>query len=409
MLLENNNDWKRFLAVNSHKKFIKIFKDIFLGVYLLKIDGGNITNVCLYYIIHCIGNIFFFNILNKSKISLLQMLRIGMFFSLIECAILLLLGSNITTYIIPFAIFTSFVNALYYYPQPLITSKLTTKDNKGKYCSWDRIINDMIGVIIPAVFGFIISVKSYNYVFIFLIIVTFIAFIYSFKIKEQNITCNRINLRKLFKSLKEHNSTKVIKLMTIRSFFRGLSSFGVMNTLMTILIYLTVKTESSLGNITGVITIFGIIVLYLVNNKLSRDKQRKLYIPMAIIQMLITCLLTISIIKLDNNITILGLNLGLLIVILYNLINGIINPIFEVANETIYYENINKNIIDDELASSYTYYFEVAINIPRILGYIILYLTSLIGFNIINICILIFILSFMYIAFAVTLKKLNEL
>lgn len=406
---EKKNDWKKFLAVNSHKKFIKIFIDIFLGIYLLKIDGGNVTNVCLYYIMHCIGNIFFFNILNKvRKITLMQMLRIGMFFSLIECAILLVLGSNITKYIIPFAIFTSLVNALYYYPQPLITSKITTKDNKGKYCSWDRIINDAIGVVAPTIFGFIISVKSYNYVFIFLIVVTLIAFIYSFKMKEQDIRCSRINLKKLFKSLKEHNSTKVIKLMTIRSFFRGLSSFGVLTTLITILTYLTVKTESSLGNITGIITFIGIIVLYFVNNKLTRNAQRKLYIPMAVVQMLITCILTMSIIKLDTSVSILGINLGLLIVLIYNLLNGIINPIFEVANETIYYENINKDIIDDELASSYTYYFEVAINIPRILGYIILYLTSLIGFNITNICILIFILSFMYIAFAVTLKRLNE-
>lgn len=404
------SDWKKFLIVNSHKKFIKIFLDIFLGIYLLRIDNGNVTNVCLYYIIHCIFNMVFFNLINKyRKVSLFNILRIGIFFSLIECLLLILLGSNISKYIIPFAMFTSFVNALYFYPQPLITSALTNINNKNKYCTWDRIINDGIGVLFPSIFGFIITKSSYTYVFIFLAIVSLMAFIYSFTIKNQNVNCERINLKKMFESLKKKNSLRVIKLMTIRSFFRGLSSFGVLSTLLSLLTYLTLKTESSLGNLTGIITIVGIITLYLFNKKIPRNKQKQFYIPMSIIQMILTLFLTISYIKFNSNSIVLGVSLGLIIVVLYNLLNGIINPIFEVANETIYYENINPSIIDKSLSSSYTYYFEVAINIPRIIGYILLYLMSLIGFNIVNICILIFILSTMYVWFAITLRKLNSI
>lgn len=404
------SDWKKFLIVNSHKKFIKIFLDIFLGIYLLRIDNGNVTNVCLYYIIHCTFNMVFFNLINKyRKVSLFNILRIGIFFSLIECLLLILLGSNISKYIIPFAMFTSFVNALYFYPQPLITSALTNINNKNKYCTWDRIINDGIGVLFPSIFGFIITKSSYTYVFIFLAIVSLMAFIYSFTIKNQNVNCERINLKKMFESLKKKNSLRVIKLMTIRSFFRGLSSFGVLSTLLSLLTYLTLKTESSLGNLTGIITIVGIITLYLFNKKIPRNKQKQFYIPMSIIQMILTLFLTISYIKFNSNSIVLGVSLGLIIVVLYNLLNGIINPIFEVANETIYYENINPSIIDKSLSSSYTYYFEVAINIPRIIGYILLYLMSLIGFNIVNICILIFILSTMYVWFAITLRKLNSI
>lgn len=404
------SDWKKFLIVNSHKKFIKIFLDIFLGIYLLRIDNGNVTNVCLYYIVHCVFNMIFMNLINKyRKVSLFNILRVGIFFSLIECLLLIILGSSISKYIIPFAMFTSFVNALYFYPQPLITSALTNINNKNKYCTWDRIINDGIGVLFPSIFGFIITQSSYTYVFIFLAIVSLMAFIYSFTIKNQNVNCERINLKKMFESLKKKNSLKVIKLMTIRSFFRGLSSFGVLSTLLSLLTYLTLKTESSLGNLTGIITIVGIITLYLFNKKIPRNKQKQFYIPMSIIQMILTLFLTISYIKFNSNSIILGASLGLIIVVLYNLLNGIINPIFEVANETIYYENINPSIIDKSLSSSYTYYFEVAINIPRIIGYLLLYLMSLIGFNIVNICILIFILSTMYVWFAITLRKLNSI
>ena len=109
-----------------------------------------------------------------------------------------------------------------------------------------------------------------------------------------------------------------------------------------------------------------------------------------------------------NNNLVFGISINLIVVLLYNLLNGIINPIFEVANETVYYENISSEIIDSSLNSSYTYYFEILINLSRIIGYIALYLVSLIGFNVVNICIMILVLSLMYIAFAVTLNKLNS-
>lgn len=405
----SDNNWKKFLITDLHTKFLSIFKDIFLGIYLLKIDQGNVTNVCIYYIVLCLSNMFFFYALNRiKKINLMNILRSGMFMTLIQCIILVMLGANITKYIIPFAIFSSFVNALYYYPQPLIISNVTNINNKGKFCTWQELSRNIVGIIFPSVFGIMISAKSYNYVFIFLFVVTLIAFIISFTIKDVKLTCNRINLKKLYNSLKEHNSLKKIQLMTVRSFFRGLSSFGVLSTLITLLTYLTIKTESGLGNITGLITFIGVITLYLVNNKIPRKERKKLFIPMAIVQAVITLILTISIIKIDNDLMLLGVSVSLIIVFLYNLLNGIVNPIFEVANETIYYENIDSKVMDKELDSSYTYWFEVAINIPRILGYVVLYIVSLFGFNVINICILIFVLSLMYIAFAITLKELSQ-
>ena len=212
----------------------------------------------------------------------------------------------------------------------------------------------------------------------------------------------------MFKSLEKHNSMRVIKLMSIRTLFRGLSSFGVLSTLMTLLAFITLKTESKLGNLTGIITFIGIISLYLFSKKIPRKKQIKYYIPLSIIHAIITFILTISIILIPNNNLVFGISINLIVVLLYNLLNGIINPIFEVANETVYYENISSEIIDSSLNSSYTYYFEILINLSRIIGYIALYLVSLIGFNVINICIMILVLSLMYIAFAVTLNKLNS-
>ncbi len=403
------NNWKLFLTVDLHTKFIKIFQDIFLGIYLLKIDNGNVTNVCVYYITLCLSNMLFFYLVNKiQKRNLMQLLRIGMFLTLVQCLILLITGETITKYIIPFAIFSSIANAFYYYPHPLIVKILNKQSNFQKYCTYDRVSKDIIGILFPTIFGVMISAKSYSLVFLLLLAVTFISFILSFKLANVEFAHQPIDLHKLYKNLKTNQKLNVIRLMSKRSFFRGLSSFGVLSTLITILTYLTVKTEASVGWISSLITIIGAITVFLVNKYFSRKMLANTFIPLAIVQAFIVIGLTFSMIYLDLNKVIIGMTLGYLIILVYNIVNGIVNPIFEVANETVYYENMNTDIIDTKLHSSYTYFFEVAINIPRILGYVILLIVSSFGFTVNNISILICALSMMYIAFAYTLRKLES-
>lgn len=403
------NNWKLFLTVDLHTKFIKIFQDIFLGIYLLKIDNGNVTNVCVYYITLCLSNMLFFYLVNKiQKRNLMQLLRIGMFLTLLQCLILLVTGEKITNYIILFSIFSSIANAFYYYPHPLIVKILNKQSNFQKYCTYDRVSKDIIGILFPTIFGVMISAKSYSIVFLLLFAVTLFAFVLSFKLVDVEFAHQPIDLHKLYKKLKENNKLDIINLMAKRSFFRGLSSFGVLSTLITLLTYLTVKTEASVGWISSLITLIGAIIVFVVNKYFSRKMLANTFIPLAIIQAFIVILLTFSMIYIDLNKLVLGITIGYLIILVYNIVNGIVNPIFEVANETVYYENMNTDFIDSKLHSSYTYLFEVAINIPRILGYVILLIVSSFGFTINNISILICALSMMYIAFAYTLRKLEK-
>ena len=43
-----DNMWKKFIASDLSGKVITTFKDIFLGIYFLKISQGNIFNVSIY-------------------------------------------------------------------------------------------------------------------------------------------------------------------------------------------------------------------------------------------------------------------------------------------------------------------------------------------------------------------------
>lgn len=127
---------------------------------------------------------------------------------------------------------------------------------------------------------------------------------------------------------------------------------------------------------------------------------------------MIILLLTFSMIYFNiNNIVYIGsitVSIGFVLVVLYNIVNGISNPIFETSNTVVYYECMCKQNIDITDEPNYVFWFEIMINIARSFGYSILIFISKIGFNLTIIACLIVAFSFMYIAFAYTLKKITK-
>ena len=132
---------------------------------------------------------------------------------------------------------------------------------------------------------------------------------------------------------------------------------------------------------------------------------------MSILQSIVVILLIFGMVSFDINnavnIGTISINIGFLLVLLYNIINGISNPIFETSNSVVYYECMCKQNIDIEDEPNYMFWFEIMINVSRSFGYLILIFASNIGFNLNIIASLIVGFTFVYIAFAYTLKKIN--
>ena len=63
--MKRNNVWKSFLMSDLAGKVISVFKDIFLGIYFLKITQGNIVDVSMYYITFYLTYLICLLIVNK--------------------------------------------------------------------------------------------------------------------------------------------------------------------------------------------------------------------------------------------------------------------------------------------------------------------------------------------------------
>ena len=411
--MKRNNVWKSFLMSDLAGKVISVFKDIFLGIYFLKITQGNIVDVSMYYITFYLTYLICLLIVNKlQKVNLVSMFRVGIFFNLMQCIILLIVGDQISNYIIPFAIFESIGNAFYYYPEQILIKRVNKEGNFQNYITKDQILKYSINIILPIILGYCISKNSYELAFIVLIVLISISFVFSLFIKGFDLKHGKINLKKFFENINNNGNKKLMTLLSFRTLFRGLSSFGVLSTLITIITFLVVSTELSLGSISSFITVISILVIYCINKYVKRENLSKVFIPMSIVQSIVVIILTFSMMYLNiNNLLHIGpltISTGFLLVLLYNVINGISNPIFETSNSVVYYECMCKQNINIEDEPSYIFWFEIMINISRSFGYLVLIFVSKIGFNLNIIAILIVVFTLMYIAFAYTLNKITR-
>ena len=411
--MKRNNVWKSFLMSDLAGKVISVFKDIFLGIYFLKITQGNIVDVSMYYITFYLTYLICLLIVNKlQKVNLVSMFRVGIFFNLMQCIILLIVGDQISNYIIPFAIFESIGNAFYYHPEQILIKRVNKEGNFQNYITKDQILKYSINIILPIILGYCISKNSYELAFIVLIVLISISFVFSLFIKGFDLKHGKINLKKFFENINNNGNKKLMTLLSFRTLFRGLSSFGVLSTLITIITFLVVSTELSLGSISSFITVISILVIYCINKYVKRENLSKVFIPMSIVQSIVVIILTFSMMYLNiNNLLHIGpltISTGFLLVLLYNVINGISNPIFETSNSVVYYECMCKQNINIEDEPSYIFWFEIMINISRSFGYLVLIFVSKIGFNLNIIAILIVVFTLMYIAFAYTLNKITR-
>lgn len=403
-----SSTWKNFLIADSTGKVIQVFKNVFLGVYFFKLTNENIPMVCLFYIIFYMSYFLFLFIVNRiNKLNLLNMFKIGLFLSVMQCVLLLIMQENINNYIIEFALFCAIGNAFYYYPEQLLIKRVNKLENYKNYVTKDITIKYSIEIFIPIILGFCITYSSYTLAFIILFIISLIGFIFSLNIKDIKIDHAKFNIKKFYNKIKNNGDIKLFKWSIIRVIFRGLSSFGVLATLISLITYLVVKTEFSLGSINGLITIVSIIIITIINNYISKKTMNKIFMPAAIIQVIVILLVTIGLINLNISNNIFGnLSIGFVLVFIYNLVNAINNPIFESSNTVLYYETMDREKLEIDEESTYIILFEI-INISRSIGYAILLIVSLNGFTTQMLGILIAIFSLFYLGFAYTIKHIN--
>ena len=368
---------KKIVFTHSINSIVSKFTSLFLAIYFLKITDGNFISVVLYYTLkYSLNGIFSFlslKLLNKNNV--LNVYRIGLFSNGLCLLVLLFLGNDIKNYIYLFAVLDCATSLLYWSTYKMILYNFKNDNQFKEIFSYNSIVTSVISIISTVGMGYVIVNTSYSILLIIIVLLVFIAVISTFYLDKYTFDINPIKLSNIKYAFKDKQAKEIYKIV----FFEGMGFRGGLDTTITFIIFLTLGSESSLGNLNAVFAFLGLITSLLVKKYLKEKGNKNAFL----ISALAILVVTIPIIFTNS----------FAVFIIYNIVFNIAYKITQILVDTAVF-NISSNKTLTKYQLEYTYLSEVIHGLGKAFSELILLIPVVYSFNLNNLRIVAAILSF---------------
>lgn len=374
------------LLVND---ILYMFLNTFMIAYFIKLSNYNYRVISVYYIYMFISILFTTLLLgrivkNKSQLGIY---RTGIIFYCIYILLVALLKEKILIYYIPLGIFYGMVQGFFWSAGHTLMNEYAW-EKSDKFVSVKSIIDKLLKIFFPIIFGVSIELTSFSYIAKVVISLSVIQFIFSLFIKNEKLTHGKkYNLKHFIKKIKIND--------LLKKFYKLNSCEGIvgylLDTIITIVIVMTFKTTISLGFLTTLISISSILSVYLYQNKI-KNKNKAIKVSSIVMFLCITILI---------------FKINKLTIIIYNLCTGLFFILLRNAQSARRYSILNKYKSEfKDYIVEHQVFSEVIMNVTRIIGYLVLFVASLYA-NMIMFKILLFICAIIMIMYANLINKTN--
>ena len=280
---------KAIATVSFMRRFISVFFNLFLNIYVLKIvnDLGFVIKVNLISLVFgLIFNTLILKYLNNKNVRYIYN---SSFIILVICiGLLLVLKEDIIKYVYLFKMLYAFEEGAYYGPHEMIIMGSNNHKTFSSFQANMSILTNIATILTPIFSGFIIEEFSYNILFIILIVEMILVICVSTRISNFHIEDKKTNIREFWYKAKKYKHMKdIYKCM----FYRRISAQGAITDLLPIILFLKLDSELSVGtysSIFAILSIFSLTLLKFVNKK---NIKKKFYIPFAILTFISTLFL----------------------------------------------------------------------------------------------------------------------
>ncbi len=372
----------------------RMFLDTFLVAYFFQLTNQNVTIISIYYILaHGITALIFWLggdvIKTKNKTKVYQ---VGMFLNCIYVLVIGILGEKCKDFYVLLGILYGISQGVYWLGGHAFRSLLIPFEDTKNYISITSILNQIVKITVPILIGTSIELTSFKEVAIAIFILTIIQIIASKKLIQEEDKSVGFNLLHYMKKLNELGlKAQGIKRQYKIAFFEGINS-SLMKTLITIVIIMAFHTSFNLGALTTVFSILTIIA-NMIYKKNYKEKHSKAYI---IICTVFPILSVIGLLVEINVVT----------VILYNIVNAIFIAILENIRDTKRYNCVNKEELEGYKIEHQSMY-EICLGLGRVVAYTVLLIVGLLN-DIIWFKLLLFMVTLCYIPSSINLYKSNQ-
>lgn len=364
-------------------KIIIIFTNTFLSAYLYKLSTDMfdyITNVGIYniaiYVSYFLSyGLFAFLVDNTNRV---WVYRISFFMKIVMLIALIIMGESMSHYLILCGMLYGISEACYYSSYNVLKQEMVSRKLYKQYSVVMSVLSKVVSIIIPIVFGALLSITTYAHISIYVAIVAVCAQLLSFWIHAQKPATSRYDLKGYLKLFKEYNQTSK-KLNFIYIMFLIYGFFSATEVVVNICVMLKFGSTLHLGNIASIIAIVSICSLLAIW-RFTKTGRRKTIFGIFSILPLITSLA-------------LAFSTAPSAVIVYNITMGIL--MFILASFTDVYRNsfLKENGLYDYIGEHQSI-IEFALSFTQALAFaIIILIANLHSELAFNICVIFFSLS----------------
>lgn len=375
---EKNSNIKmnKIVLTHSINNIVSKFTTLFLAVYFLRLTNGNIISVVTYFLFkYAINGVFsLISLKCINKRNVLNIYRLGLLSTGFSLFILLALGKKIVDYIFLYAIIDCATNILYWSAYKMILYEFKKDEQFKKIFSYNSIVSSIISIISTIGMGYIIVNLSYSVVITIIILLIFLALLITFHFDNYEFNINKLKLSNIKYALKDKQSKQIYKLV----FLEGMGYRGGLETTITLIIFLTLGTESSLGILDAIFALLGLITSLLVKTYLKESNNKKAFIISSL------SILFISIPIIFTN--------SFEVFIIYNIIFNIAYKVTQILVDTAVF-NIHSNETIRKYYLEYTFICETVHGLGKVLSELILLFVVTYSFSLTNLKMVVAILS----------------
>lgn len=349
-----------YIVCNCLMKIIELFVSTFLVAYLLTISNGNMFNVALYYIMQYIGLGFFYSLFSGflHKGNKVYFYRSSILLKCIFLISISLLKEKVADFVVPIALFYGLSSGVYWSSYNVMMNEAVSSKSIQKFYGIYNIWGYIISIVAPITLGSIIDAGSFVTTAIYAFVICLILFFSTFLLVSRKEEGDKLNFKGLIEEVKASKQGKAFLECYLMTFVNGLRTSTA--TLITILIVLTFNSNMSLGSLSSIMSIVAIFVTFLFMKKYDAKKVKIVFLCAFL------CLVGISGVL---------FNISKPTIILFNVL-------FTIA--MIVPDNINSQKrmglirITGKLkyALEHNVLAEVALNIGRVISYVILLIAS---------------------------------
>lgn len=343
-------------------KVIDIFLTTFLASYFYKISEQNMVYLAIYHIVtYAVATIGAFivsdYIKRKNKIRLY---RLGIAIKAFNIFLIILLKEKIVDYVYLIGVVNGITTATTGFPFNMIESEQVESKERSKYQGYKKAAEQIIGIVIPTFLGAYITFSSYEVAAVLILVFSLLRFGLSLFMQNKNIQEDGLRLREFVSMIKRNQ--KIRKLYQIE-FFKGITVYGVMELVVSLLIIYELKNDLELGAWTSIFAILTVISMFWFAKYYKENRENKI-LKVSFLFILISFVCMIC-------------SINIYTIVLYNIVYYIFVNILLNITETRLFNYSSEGVYKDKFNTEYFIFREVYLNMARVLGFFVLWIVGI--------------------------------